>query len=683
MTSARPSGRSSACRAASSRRTSRSWTSGWSRTRAADGYERWLRLDEGVAGQSWATGAQEAFVSRPASVVVVHRTWSGGPLRVRVTSEHPLDRPTGDGSRWSTTLRLPSDAPPDYVAGAQVVRDRSPGTSITAAVAVEVVTDGVAVAGPDGLVLRDASWVTVVVATATDYVDATTPVHGDADALRAQAATTASTAAARGASALRDEHVADHARLFDRVALDLGKTPASRAAHRRAPPSARGRRTRSRAGRARVPPRAVPADRRVTARDAAHDSAGDLERRGAAAVVVQLHDQHQHRDELLAGAEHQPRGVPRAAPALGRRAGHVGHAHGRRAVRAARLGRPPQLRRVGLRRVRGRRHRRPVVGVLAVRRRLARPAPGRPPRLHRGPPRPVRAARRRAVRPRLAGRAPRRDARHPPVDVPGEHLRRPGRPARLGDDVDHRGPGDGARPAGERRPARRTSGPAGRGVGGARRGCPRNASHPTAGWRSGATTSRTSSRSTATRATSSACTRGRRSTRTRRRTSPEPPWPRSTRAAPTRPAGRWRGASTCAPACATRRVPRRWSTRSCDPRGRAPASTATSSAPTRPSRSTGTSASPRASPSSCSSRTARSVRCGSSTSCRPSRRPGRPGPCAGCGRAAGSSVDLAWDRHTLTAARLVADRDTTVLLRHDGTTERLDLRAGEAWSLTR
>ena len=32
---------------------------------AADGYERWLRLDEGVAGQSWATGAQEAFVSRP------------------------------------------------------------------------------------------------------------------------------------------------------------------------------------------------------------------------------------------------------------------------------------------------------------------------------------------------------------------------------------------------------------------------------------------------------------------------------------------------------------------------------------------------------------------------------------------------------------------------------------------
>ena len=277
----------------------------------------------------------------------------------------------------------------------------------------------------------DATWVTVVVATATDYVDATTPLHGDADALRAQAAATASTAAARGVSAaLRAEHVADHARLFDRVALDLGE-------RRRADLPTDERLRRHAAG---DPDPGLAALAFHHGRylliagsrpgHAADDPAGDLERRRAAAVVEQLHDQHQHRDELLAGAEHEPRGVPRAAPALGRRAGRVGHPHGRRAVRAARLGRPPQLRRVGVRRVRGRRHQRPVVVVLAVRGRLARPAPGRPPRLHRGPRRPVRAARCRAVRPRLAGRAPRRHARHPPVDVPGEHLRRPGRPAR-------------------------------------------------------------------------------------------------------------------------------------------------------------------------------------------------------------------------------------------------------------
>ena len=102
-----------------------------------------------------------------------------------------------------------------------MTRDLSPGTSSTAAVALEVVTDGVVVAGPDGLLLHDATWATVVVATSTDYAGPTTPLHGDADALRARAVTTAATAAARGVAALRDEHVTDHSRLFDRVTLEL------------------------------------------------------------------------------------------------------------------------------------------------------------------------------------------------------------------------------------------------------------------------------------------------------------------------------------------------------------------------------------------------------------------------------------------------------------------------------
>ncbi|MBO3101496.1 glycoside hydrolase family 95 protein [Cellulomonas fengjieae] len=192
----------------------------------ADGYSRWLRLDEAVAGQSWSGGTQEAFVSRPAGVLVVHRTWSAGPgaLDVRITSEHPLDGAAGEDGRWSATLRLPSDAPPDYVAGTRLARDPRPGTSLTAAVALEVRTDGVVTAGPEGPRLRDATWVTLVLASATDYVDATTPPHGDADLLRATAAASVAAAAAREVSSLRDEHVADHARLFDRVTLDLGTT---------------------------------------------------------------------------------------------------------------------------------------------------------------------------------------------------------------------------------------------------------------------------------------------------------------------------------------------------------------------------------------------------------------------------------------------------------------------------
>ncbi|WP_421740829.1 glycoside hydrolase family 95 protein [Cellulomonas sp.] len=194
-----------------------------------DEYTRWLRLDEGVAGHSWTSGTQEAFVSHPASVLVVHRTWTGEPrqLDLRVTSEHPLDVPAGESSGWSTTLRLPSDSPPDYVRGSRVVRDPTPGASITAAVAVEVVTDGAVDAGTDGLRLRGATWATLVVATATDYAGPATPLHGDAARLRAAARATATAAAARGFLTLRAEHVADHAGLFDRVALDLGTTPAA------------------------------------------------------------------------------------------------------------------------------------------------------------------------------------------------------------------------------------------------------------------------------------------------------------------------------------------------------------------------------------------------------------------------------------------------------------------------
>ncbi|NUU15795.1 glycoside hydrolase family 95 protein [Cellulomonas humilata] len=194
-----------------------------------DGYSRWLHLDEGVAGHSWTSGTQEAFVSHPASVLVLHRTWSAGSgdVRVSTTSAHPLDEPVGGDARWSATLRMPSDSPPDYVPRARVLRDRTRGASVTAAVALAVRTDGTVDAGPDGLRLRDATWATLVVATATDYAGATAPLHGDASRLRAAATATADAAASRGFSTLRAEHVADHAGLVDRVALDLGASTAS------------------------------------------------------------------------------------------------------------------------------------------------------------------------------------------------------------------------------------------------------------------------------------------------------------------------------------------------------------------------------------------------------------------------------------------------------------------------
>ena len=58
----------------------------------------------------------------------------------------------------------------------------------------------------------------------------------------------------------------------------------------------------------------------------------------------QLHDQHQHRDELLARRRREPGRVQRAAVHDDRRAGRIRPPHGRDDVRRPRLGRPPQHR---------------------------------------------------------------------------------------------------------------------------------------------------------------------------------------------------------------------------------------------------------------------------------------------------------------------------------------------------
>ena len=219
--------------------------------RAVDGYTRWLRLDEGVAGHSWTSGTQEAFVSHPASVLVVHRTWTGGPGGSTCGSppstpstsrsasppvvDHPAacrptPRPTTCAARaWSATrLRARASRRPS--------RSRSSPTASSTP-------------GPDGLRLRGATWATLVVATATDYAGPTTPLHGDAAAAACSGAVDG-----HGGRGPRVLDPACRARRRPRGSLRPGgprprDDPGSRAAHGRAAASARGRRARSRAWR--------------------------------------------------------------------------------------------------------------------------------------------------------------------------------------------------------------------------------------------------------------------------------------------------------------------------------------------------------------------------------------------------------------------------------------------------
>ena len=124
---------------------------------------------------------------------------------------------------------------------------------------------------------------------------------------------------------------------------------------------------RPRAGRPAVPVRPLPADRLQPPRRPAGQPAGHLERLQQARLGQQVHRQHQHRDELLAGRSGQPAGVP-VAP-VRRAEGPLPVRRRRRqgAVQRPRLGGAPQFRPVARRRADQRQQPR----HLADRRRLA------------------------------------------------------------------------------------------------------------------------------------------------------------------------------------------------------------------------------------------------------------------------------------------------------------------------
>ena len=198
---------------------------------------------------------------------------------------------------------------------------------------------GTRAASGDAVVVRGADSVTLLIAAATSY-RRFDDVGGDPAAAVAAAL---DRAAVKSVEALRDAHVRDYRQLFDRVTLDLG--PTSRAAmpvDQRVAAFANGRR--SGAGGTLLPVRALPAHRQLAARVAAGQPAGDLERQPLAAVGQQVHDQHQHPDELLAGALHESRGDDGSAHGAGPGSGCHRRANGARDVRRRRLGRASQHR---------------------------------------------------------------------------------------------------------------------------------------------------------------------------------------------------------------------------------------------------------------------------------------------------------------------------------------------------
>jgi alpha-L-fucosidase 2 len=182
----------------------------------ASNYRRELDLDSAVAGVSYqrdgATFTREMFASPVDDVIVLRlATDRPGALAFRVGFETPMP----------AAVRMDGDAL--VLEGANTAQEGLPA-ALKYVARVRAISESGHVVMRDGeIVVTGATSALVLVAVATSY-RRYDDVGGDP---AAKTLATIGAAAAKTFDALRGAHVAEHRRLFRRVSLDLGSTPAA------------------------------------------------------------------------------------------------------------------------------------------------------------------------------------------------------------------------------------------------------------------------------------------------------------------------------------------------------------------------------------------------------------------------------------------------------------------------
>ena len=201
------------------------------------GYRRELNLETAVVNVSWQSrGAQfgrEIFCSEPDQVVVVRLTCDqAGKIGFTATMDSLL-RATATGARPDELVlsgKAPSHVDPNYLRDAPnpVVEDGRIGHGMFFEARLRVLHEGGEVEiGADRLTLRGASAATLLLAAGTGYRGFGKPPDTDRDGITAACRRRLDAAGRKPYAKLREDHVADHTRIFRRVALSLGKTEAS------------------------------------------------------------------------------------------------------------------------------------------------------------------------------------------------------------------------------------------------------------------------------------------------------------------------------------------------------------------------------------------------------------------------------------------------------------------------
>ncbi len=185
---------------------------------AVEGYRRDLNLDTAIAGVSYTADGvrytRRVFASAPDRVIVVRLT-ADRPGRISFTA--------GMTTPQKATVRV--EEPGTLVMhGVNGSSDGIQG-ALTFAARIRVIADGGrTVAQGDTVKVTGANSATLLIAIATSY-RTFDDVSGDPVALTGREL---AAAARKSYADLRAAHVADHQRLFRRVRLELGSTPAAR-----------------------------------------------------------------------------------------------------------------------------------------------------------------------------------------------------------------------------------------------------------------------------------------------------------------------------------------------------------------------------------------------------------------------------------------------------------------------
>lgn len=198
-------------------------------------YIRSLNLADGLASVAYANGHtsfnREYFASAVDQVIVVRMSGRDKiGFRVRLGSQLKARTQAFTDGRLVMTGRAPYHVDPNYLRQSKnpVIYDERPdGKGMRFAVEVQALADGgkLSVEG-EFLRVQEADHVTLLIASATSFAgyDKSPSAQGK-DPLAACAAVLAP-AMKRSYREVRQRHIADHRRLFDRVELTLGATTA-------------------------------------------------------------------------------------------------------------------------------------------------------------------------------------------------------------------------------------------------------------------------------------------------------------------------------------------------------------------------------------------------------------------------------------------------------------------------